>query len=483
MADKKLKEQIMSGMVWKFAERFVAQGVSFIVSLVLARILMPEDYGVVSIINIFITIADVFLTSGLNTALIQKQDADELDFSTIFYCNFVLGLGLYVILFVTAPLMATLYKMPILVSAVRVFALRLPISSFQSIQTAYISKQMDFKKFFFSTIIGTIISAFVGIWMAVNGFGVWALIAQYMTNTIIDTLVLFITVRWYPKRMFSWNRAKPLMKYGSRVMATDLIGTIFNNLGDFIVGAKYTSADLGFYTKGKQLPTMLKTNLTTSLISVLFPGMSLVNDETEKIRMLSRRSVRMLSYIIFPLMAGLLIVARPLTIVLYTEKWVPMVPFVWIVCIEAMISVPGTIALQSVKAFGRSDLMLKAELFKKPILLLSTLLAIRYGVLAIAIMLPVNTLIELFINGILAQKTIEYRLIDLVMDCVPATVMSVLMCGAVYALTYLPISNMIILLLLQMAVGGIVYILCSAVSKNAEFQVLLNILLKRSSNL
>ena len=308
MAETSLKKQIMSGMVWKFAERFIAQGVSFVVSLVLARILMPSDYGIIAIINVFITIADVLLTSGLNTALIQKQDVDELDFSTIFYCNFILGMGLYAILFVAAPFLATAYKMPLLKQAIRVFAIRLPISSFQSIQTAYISRKMDFKRFFFSTIIGTLVSAVVGIVMALKGAGVWALIAQYLTNTIIDTLFLFVTVRWHPRLMFSWKRAKPLIAYGSKVMMTDLIGTIFNNLGDFIVGLRYTTADLAYYTKGKQLPMLLKTNISTALISVLFPGMSQVNDENEKVKILSRQSVRMLSYIIFPLMAGMMVV-------------------------------------------------------------------------------------------------------------------------------------------------------------------------------
>ena len=207
--------------------------------------------------------------------------------------------------------------------------------------------------------------------MALKGAGVWALIAQYLTNTIIDTLFLFLTVRWHPRLMFSWKRAKPLIAYGSKVMMTDLIGTIFNNLGDFIVGLRYTTADLAYYTKGKQLPMLLKTNISTALISVLFPGMSQVNDENEKVKILSRQSVRMLSYIIFPLMAGMMVVARPLTIVLYTGKWIAMVPFVWVVCLEAVISVPGTVALQCVKAVGRSDMMLYSEFIKKPIFLIS----------------------------------------------------------------------------------------------------------------
>lgn len=472
MSESSLKKQIMSGMVWKFAERFIAQGVSFIVSLVLARILMPDDYGVVSIINVFITVADVFLTSGLNTALIQKQDADELDFSTIFYCNLGLGILLYVVLFVAAPWMAKAYDMPILTSAVRVFALRLPVSAYQSIQTAYISRKMDFKRFFFSTIIGTLVSAVVGIAMALKGYGVWALIAQYLTNTIIDTLFLAVTVRWHPRWMFSWKAAKPLVKYGGKVMMTDLLGTVCNNLGDFIIGAKYTSADLAYYTKGKQLPTLIKTNIYTSLISVLFPGMSKINDEGEKVKELSRKSIRVLTYIIYPLTTGLLVVAEPLTIFLYTEKWVAIVPFVWVVCIEAVFSVPGTITLQAVKAMGYSGKMLRAEMIKKPILIISIIIAMRYGVMAIALTLPLNTLLEFVINGVMAQKTVQYTVGEQLKDCLPATIMSVIMGVAVAFMNNLPLGTFM-LLLVQVFVGIVVYLILSWITKNQEFTSLL----------
>lgn len=473
MAEPSLKKQIMSGMVWKFTERFIAQGVSFIVSLVLARILMPDDYGVVSIINVFITVADVLLTSGLNTALIQKQDADELDFSTIFYCNLGLGILLYAILFVAAPWMAKAYHMPILTSAVRVFALRLPISAYQSIQTAYISRRMDFKRFFFSTIIGTLVSAVVGIAMALKGYGVWALIAQYLTNTIIDTLFLAVTVRWHPRLMFSWKAAKPMIRYGGKVMMTDLLGTVCNNLGDFIIGAKYTSADLAYYTKGKQLPTLIKSNIYTSLISVLFPGMSKINDEGEKVKALSRKSIRVLTYIIYPLMTGLLVVAEPLTIFLYTEKWIAMVPFVWVVCIEAIFSVPGTITLQSVKAMGYSDKMLKAEIFKKPILILSIIIAMQYGVMAIALTLPLNTLLEFVINGVMAHKTVNYSIREQLWDCLPATIMSVLMGAGVLFVAHLPLGlGTIALLFVEILVGMVIYVLLSVITHNEEFMAL-----------
>ena len=475
MNNENLKNQMISGMIWKFGERFIAQGVSFIVSLVLARILLPDDYGVVAVVNIFITLADVFLSSGLNTALVQKQDADDIDFSTIFWCNLFLGVFLYFALAVAAPFLATAYEMPILTSAIRVFALRLPISSFQSIQTAYVSRKMEFKKFFFSTITGTLVSAVVGIAMAMLGFGVWALIAQYMTNTIIDTLFLFASVRWYPRFVFSRDRAKPLIKYGSRVMCTDLIGTLFNNLGDFIIGLRYTSADLAFYTKGKQLPTLFKSNISTTLVSVLFPGMSQINDDKAKVRELSRRSVRMLTYVIYPIMIGLLVMAKPLTVFLYTEKWLAIVPFANIVCIEALFSVPGTIALQTIKSVGRSDLMLKAEFVKKPILLISLFLAIRFGVYAIALTLPINTFIELIINGVLVQAVVGYKLSELIYDTLPALGISLLMGICVYAISKALEGFLMLQLVVCVLCGIILYLVISAIAHNSEFIVLKNI--------
>ena len=474
MSDSKLSKQIVSGMVWKCAERFTAQGVSFIVSLVLARILMPEDYGAVAIINVFIVIADVFLTSGLNTALIQKKDADAEDFSTIFWCNLCLGLLLYAALFIAAPFLAALYSIPILTPAIRVFALRLPISAFQSIQTADVSRRMEFKKFFFATITGTLVSAVVGIVMALKGYGVWALIAQYMTNTVIDTLVLCALVRWLPRPAFSFKAARPLIRYGSRVMLTDLIGTLCNNLGEFIVGLRYTTAELAYYTKGKQLPSLLKQNIYISVISVLFPGMSKVGNENDRVKQLAEKSIRLLTYILFPMMIGMIVIAEPLTVALYTDRWISIVPFVRIICLEVLLSVPGTIALQAVKATGRSDLMLKAEFIRKPIFLIAIFVAVRYGVIAIALTWPVSAFIDVIINSQLTRKTISYTLKEQLRDCAPAFVMSLIMGGAVYGVGRIDM-NLYPALAVQVATGAGVYILMSAVTGNEAFAALVRI--------
>lgn len=477
MNEEKIKSQMTSGMIWKFAERFAAQGVSFVVSMVLARILMPEDYGAVAIINIFITIADVFLSSGLNTSLIQKRDADDLDFSTIFYLNLGLSLLLYLILFLTAPFIAQAYGMPILKSAIRVFALRLPVSAFQVIQVAYISKKMQFKKFFFATITGTILSAVVGISMAVKGMGVWALIGQYLTNTVVDTMMLWATVKWMPKKMFSFKAAVPLIKFSWKVMMTDLLGALCNNLGSFIIGAKYNSSDLAYYTKGKQLPQLFRSNIYTTLISVLFPGIAAVNDDMAAVKKITRKSVRIMAYIVFPISLGLMAAGDTIVEVLFTAKWLPMLPYVYVMCIETIISVPATIALQPIKAVGRSDLMLKSEIIKKVFFMVSTVVAMNFGVFAIALTVPANTLLDLIINAIINKNLIGYSFMEELSDCFAALVLSLIMASAVVFIGKIDL-NIYLKVIVQVLVGGLCYAGLSRLTKNKEFSYILNVGMK-----
>lgn len=472
--DDKLKGQMVSGMFWKMAERVVAQGVSFIVSLVLARILTPHDYGVVAIIMVFITIADVLLSSGLSAGLIQKKDVSELEFSSIFYCNLILGVALYVILFIAAPVMAHIYNLPALTATIRVFALRLPISAFQAIQVAYVSRQMAFKRFFFSTVGGTIASAAVGIIMALEGFGAWALIAQYLTMTIMDTAILFFTIHWHPTMQFSWGAASPIIKYSWKVMATDLSGTIFNNLGNFLVGLRYKTSDLAYYNKGFQLPTMVRSNIYMTLISVLFPAMSKVGDNPSEVNRIVSKSIRVLSFVIFPVMTGLLATARIVTIILFSDRWLPMTPFMQIACAEAIISVVGTVTLQALKAMGYSDVMLKMEFIKKPIYLVSLVLSVPFGVMAIALVFPLNTMLELLINGRALSKRTGYSIRYQLMDCVPAALLSLAMALVVFVIGLLP-WNAYLIFLVQVLCGVGIYVLLASLFKVDAYATVMDV--------
>ena len=409
--------------------------------------------------------------------LIQKKDADDLDFSTIFYLNLGLSLVLYLILFLTAPFIAKAYDMPILNSAIRVFALRLPVSAFQIIQVAYISKKMQFKKFFLATIVGTVLSAIVGIVMAIKGMGVWALIGQYLTNTVVDTIMLWATVKWTPKKIFSFKAAIPLIQYSWKVMMTDLIGTLCNNLGSFIIGAKYNSADLAYYTKGNQLPQLFRTNIYTTLISVLFPGISAVNDDMIAVKKITRKSVRIMAYIVFPISLGLMVAGDTIVKVLFTEKWLPMLPYVYVTCVETIISVPATIALQPIKAVGRSDLMLKFEIIKKVFFIVSTIVAMNFGVFAIALTVPANTLLDLIINANINKKLINYSFFEELSDCLAALILSLIMAVVVAFIGKIEF-NIYIKVVIQIMVGGLCYAGLSYLTRNKEFSYILNVGMK-----
>lgn len=467
-------KKIVSGMVWRFGEKITAQAVSLIVSIVLARILMPEDYGIVAIVNVFIAIADIFVTSGLGTALIQKKDATQIDFSTLFWSNIILSLVLYVIVFVASPLIANFYDMPLLTPVLRVFAIRLPINAINSIQNAYVSRHMDFKKFFFATIIGTIISAIVGISMAYAGFGVWALVGQMLTNTVIDTIVLFITIKWRPTFEFSWDSAKPLISYGWKILATDLIGTIFNQLNSFIIGKKYSSEDLAYYTQGKKFPELVNNNIGATLSAVLFPAMSLSAGK-EEIKAIRRKSLKMLEYVIFPVMLGMFTVADKMIIVLLTEKWAFAIPYVRITCIAAILGVFGTTLIQEIKAVGRSDITLKMELIKKPIFLIIAIVAMQFGVMAVALTMVINEVIAFCFNVYPVSKYIGFDFKEHLLDALPSFLMTFTMCAVVYLIGRI-IPGDIICLAVQVVVGGAIYIGLSIMTKNESFMFLKNII-------
>lgn len=475
MSEVNSGKKIVSGMIWRFGEKITAQLVSFIVSIVLARILMPDDYGIVAIVNVFIVIAEIFVTSGLGTSLIQKKNADDNDFSTIFWCNIALSILLYIIVFFASPVIASFYDIPLLTPVLRVFSIRLPISAINSIQNAYVSKKMDFKKFFFATLIGTIISGVVGITMAYMGFGVWALIAQYLTNSTIDTLVLFIVIKWRPHFYFDFEKAKPLVCYGWKILATDLIGTVFNQINSFIIGKKYTSADLAYYTQGKKIPDLVNNNVSGTLNAVLFPAMSLT-DNKEEIIQIRRKSLKMLEYVLFPLMFGMIAVADKMIIVLLTEKWIFAIPYVRITCLDVIIGVLGTTLTQEIKAIGRSDITLKMELIKKPIFVIIVIIAMRFGVMAIAWTLVINEIIAFCLNVYPVKKYIGFDFKMHLSDALSPLIMSGMMTAVVCLIGKL-ITNNIVCLIVQALVGGIIYIGLSYTTKNESFMYLMKMVL------
>ena len=348
-------KKILVNFIWRFAERCGAQLVTFIVSIVLARILAPEDYGTIALITVFTTILQVFVDSGLGTALIQKKNADDMDFSSVFYFNFIVCIILYICMFFSAPFISKFYNDNSLTPVIRVISLTIVISGVKGIQQAYVSKYMMFKRFFFSTIGGTIFSAILGIILAYEGCGVWALVAQQLSNTAIDTLILWLTVKWRPKRIFSWKRLKALLSFGWKLLLSSLLDTCYSNLRNLIIGKLYSSADLAFYNQGDKFPKVIVTNVNTSIDSVLLPTMSGAQDNRERVKNMTRRAIKTSTYIMAPFMMGLAFCAEPIVRLVLTDKWLPCVVFLRIFCITYMFWPVHTANLNAINAMGRSD--------------------------------------------------------------------------------------------------------------------------------
>lgn len=479
MNNSNLKNQVFSGLVWKFAERILAQGVSFIVSVVLARILMPSDYGIVALILVFINIANVFVTSGFSTALVQNKDANSIDFSTNFYCSLAISILAYGILFAIAPFLSQFYEMPDLTLILRVFALRIPLSAYSAIQHAYVERHMIFKRYFFSTLGGTLISGVVGIVMACDGFGAWALIAQYFTNTIVDILVLSITVPWHPEFLFSWKSAKNMMSYGWKILAADLSGTFFDQLRSLIVGKTYSSADLAFYNKGSQLPSLITTNISASIMTVLFPAIANISDEKERVREMTRKAVKIMSYVMFPMLFGLAAVSKPLVNILFTSKWEAAIPFVQMLSVSSAISLIGGVSLQAIKAIGKSDIILKLEVYKKPIYVLLLVIGVKVSVEAVAGTMLIYSLYGNIVNARPLKKEISYSYVEQLKDLSVPFFMSAIMSIAVLMILQLHMND-IITLIVQVLVGATLYIGMSVCFKVDSFLYLQKFVIEKT---
>lgn len=467
--------KIVTNLLWKFSERMSSQIISFVVSILLARLLSPDEYGVISLILIFITIAEVFVTNGLGAALIQKIDADNIEFSSVFYVNIIFSIFLYLIIYFGSPFISVFYKSNVLLPVLRVLGLRIPIAAVNSVQQAYVSKKMMFKKFFFSTLIGTLISGFVGVAMAYSGYGVWALVGQYLTNTIVNTVVLWFTVKWRPSLVFSWSKVSNLISYGWKILLSSLLDTGYNQLRGLIIGKKYTATDLAYYNRGQQYPQLVVVNINSSISSVLFPAISQYQNDLKIVKSMTRRAIKTSSYIMWPLMFGLIVVSRPLISLMLTDKWLPCVPYLQIACITYGFWPIHTANLEALKAIGRSDLFLYLEIVKKIVGIGLLLASMNYGVMAIALSLVVSTIISSIINAFPNSKLLKYGYIQQIQDMAPGILLSLPMSIAIYPIRYI-IDNSLLLITIQIILGMIVYITFSKLLQIESYTYMINMI-------
>lgn len=461
------KEIVSKNFIWRLLERCGAQIVTFVVSIILARLLDPSVYGEIALVTVFSSILQVFVDSGLGNALIQKKGADDLDFSSVFYFNLLFCLMFYALMYVTAPIISGFYEKN-LTSVIRVLSLVIVISGIKNVQIAYVSKNMMFKKFFYSTLGGTIGASFVGIYMAYKGYGVWALVVQNVFNNFVDTIILWITVKWKPVFKFSIVRLKELFSYGWKLLVAQLFDTIYENCRSLIIGKKYSSEALAYYNKGKQFPTLVLTNISVAMDSVLFPTMSNVQDDKERVSSMLSRSIKLSSFFVIPVLLGLAGVSDSLIIILLTEKWMMCAPFMKLFCL-AMVFTPISLSnLNAIKAIGNSDIYLKLEVIRKIVGIITLVTFMWFGPIFIAYSYLFNQMLGFIINSCVTKKVMNYGTIKQLKDIFPSAFASILVFVLVSILGKMNV-NIYVLLFIQILCGFVSYVALSYIIKNENF--------------
>lgn len=471
--NKQNKTRVIGGLLWTFGERITAQFVSTLVGIILARVLDPEHFGVISIVMVFITFCNVFVTSGFSSAIIQKKEVNEVDFNTAFYIGLLLSAFLYFILFVTAPYVADFYDMPVIAPAIRLLGIRLPIAALNSVQQAYVRRKMEFKKFFIATIFGTIISGVVGVFLAFNGAGVFALIVQYLTNTIIDSIVMWIVGGWRPKLQFSKGKAKQIYSFGWKILVGDLIATLEGDIRSLVVGKSFGPSSLAYYDQGNKYPSLLITNINSSISKVMLPAYSRNQDNIVLLKEMLRKSIAIGMFILVPTMIGFAAVADTFVSVILTDKWLPSVPYIHIFCIYYLTRPMETACQQAILGIGKSDVSLKIMIIINAVSLSTMLIAVFvfHSVYLIACGALISTAVSLFMYLYSSNKYIGYSLKEQLEDTVPIIAMSLIMGGIVRFSGFINLNPML-KLICQIVIGVTSYsLLVMIVKPRAYFYV------------
>ena len=414
----------------------------------------------IAIVTVIMTILQVFIDSGLGNALIQKTDSDDLDFSSVFFFNIFVCLLLYGVLFASSAKIAAYYDIPELTLIIRVLGLSLIVSGVKNIQQAYVAKRMIFRKFFFATLIGTVLAGVVGIYMALAGYGVWALVAQSLINISVDTLVLWGVVGWRPKWLFSFSRLRGLLSFGWKLLVARLLTAISANVRQLIVGKSFSTEDLAYYNRGSEFPAKTIPLISTSIDDVLFPSLSIKQNNSEELITMLRKANKVVSYIVFPILMGMALCGKTAISLLLSDKWLPAYPFLCIFCCEYAVSPLSSINNNAFKAIGRSDITLKIQMIVRLLGIASLFIAIKYGVLAIAISSFLTAFVELLTVSLSGKIILSHKIRNQILDLCPAILLTLVMGIVLFFLGALPINKFVILVI-QVVSGIVIYFVLS----------------------
>jgi len=460
-----LRNKLLSGLFWSAVERFGTQGIQFVITIIIVRILTPADYGLIGMLAIFIAIAQSFVDSGFGSALIQKQDATQTDFSTIFYFNIAVSTLFFFILFFTAPLIAKFYNQPLLTPITRVMALNIVVNSFGLIQNTILTKNINFKTLTKVSLSSIVVSGTIGIFMAYKGFGVWALVYQTLGGSVIKTIFLWLYNKWRPVFAFSFQSLKSLFSYGSKLLASGLLNQIFDNIYKLVIGKQYSATDLGFYTQAKRIQELPVMNSLSILQRVTFPVYATIQDETERLKNAYRKTIKGIIYFNFPLMIGLAVLSPLLIKILLTDKWLPAVPYLQLLCLVGLVYPLSSVNLNILKVKGRTDIFFYLEVAKKVVIAIAIIITLKMGVLTMVIGQVIASYVCFFLNIYYSGRVINYGVKEQLLDIFPYLCITIIMgLCMIISLRFISLNN-IIELILGALIGIVAYYLLSRISK------------------
>lgn len=475
MQDKDLSKKIFDGMKWKTFERLFLQIINAVTPMVLARLLMPDDFGTVAILGVFISIGNTFVNNGLCDAIIQKKDSDIIDCSTVFYSQLLIATICYLLLYVSAPLISQMYNNKNLTPMLRVMSLSLIIGSFRSMQTTMMKKNMQFYKSFWVQGIATISYGIVGISTAHMGMGCWSLVIASIAKSIVSTISANIAVRWKPAFKFSFMRLKSLFSYSYKLTVGWLIGTLHQDVYTLVIGKSFSNATLGFYNRAGSFPQIITKTVTEVVDGVMFPALSQIQENRAELKNVTRRLLSFNSYILFPLFLGLAAIGENLISLVLTDKWLPSVPMMRIMCLTYALNSINNSNMQVFNSMGRSDLFMKFEIIKRSISLVLLICVSFINIYAVIVVLLLMAILSNCMNAYQNKKLLGYAYTEFLIDVFPHLIISLIM--AVCVCFVRNICNIkIISLIIQVFVGFVTYIVFSIITKNNSYSILVNLI-------
>lgn len=453
-----LKHQAIKGVVWSAVERFSVQGIQFVLSIVIARLVAPSEYGLIAMLGIFLAIAQAFIDSGFSTALVQKKDRTEIDYSTVFYFNLVIAIIVYGALFLVSPYIATFYKEPKLELVTKWVGLNLIISGLSIVQRAKLTIKLDFKTQAKASLIAVLLSGVIGVILAYKGFGVWALVIQALLNNLLDTLLLWIYAKWRPLLIFSWRSFRILFSFGSKLLLSVLLHTIYLNLYSLVIGRRYSSADVGYYNRASSFAQFPSVNLSLIVTRAIYPVLCKMQDDEKELMKSFVQAIRISCILIFPLMVGLAVLAKPFILLFLTEKWIMAVEPLIILCLAYMWFPIMYLNNQILNVKGRSDYYLKAEIIKKIVAIIILVTTMPLGINILCWGILIYNVIDMFIIIMFSRRIINVGFYIQIKTVFPVFAMAACMGGIVLITTFFFHSN-VLKLLIGVTVGVLAYLI------------------------